>query len=75
MEGALNMEATIMNVEVFPLPIRERIHTAKVSVQENDGRIVLIPIEESLPQRKLGGLEGKVFMSDDFNAPMEEFED
>jgi len=26
-------------------------------------------------QRKLGGLEGKVWMSDDFCAPMEEFEE
>jgi hypothetical protein len=25
--------------------------------------------------RKLGGLEGKVWMSDDFNEPMEEFGD
>jgi hypothetical protein len=25
--------------------------------------------------RKLGGLEGKVWMSDDFNAPLEEFEE
>ncbi|MCL2051533.1 MAG: DUF2281 domain-containing protein [Lachnospiraceae bacterium] len=26
-------------------------------------------------KRKLGGLEGRVWMSDDFCAPMEEFED
>jgi hypothetical protein len=26
-------------------------------------------------QRKLGGLEGKVWIADDFCAPMEEFED
>jgi addiction module RelB/DinJ family antitoxin len=37
-----------------------------------------IPFEISVPPRKaakLGGWEGKVSMSDDFNAPMEEFEE
>jgi len=38
-------------------------------------------IDESGPQQQLakevkfGGLEGKVWMSDDFKAPMEEFEE
>ncbi len=37
-----------------------------------------IPFEITKPVRKnakLGGWEGKVTMSDDFNAPMEEFEE
>ena len=40
-----------------------------------------IPFEISKPEpvkknkAKIGGWEGKVFMSDDFNGPMEEFED
>ncbi|MDR2734828.1 MAG: type II toxin-antitoxin system RelB/DinJ family antitoxin [Spirochaetota bacterium] len=35
-----------------------------------------IPFEISKPSRnraKLGGWEGKIWMADDFNAPMEEF--
>ena len=37
-----------------------------------------IPFEISLPtvkQAKLGGWEGKISMSDDFNEPMEEFKE
>jgi DNA-damage-inducible protein J len=37
-----------------------------------------IPFEISAPARKsakLGGWEGKIAISDDFNAPMEEFEE
>jgi DNA-damage-inducible protein J len=39
-----------------------------------------IPFEISSPlpapnQVKFGGWEGKIFMSDDFNGPMEEFEE
>ena len=40
------MEAVIISVESFPLFVRERIHTSKVSVKEQDGRIILAPMED-----------------------------
>lgn len=41
------MEAFVINVESLPMPIREKLHTKKVSVQEHDGGIILLPIQET----------------------------
>jgi hypothetical protein len=74
------MENTIMNIEVFPLFIREKIHTSKVSVQEREGNIILVPIEdEEVEPKKLrygrGCMKGEIWMSDDFDEPLEDFKE
>lgn len=40
------MEALVLNVESLPLPIREKLNTRKVSVQERDGAVILLPVQE-----------------------------
>ncbi len=35
--------------------------------------VKLTPLAEARPARRLGGLEGKVWISDDFDAPLEDF--
>jgi prevent-host-death family protein len=35
----------------------------------------IVPLEKSLEPRKLGALEGKIWMSDDFDEPMMELWD
>ena len=35
-----------MNVETLPIPIREKFHSPKVSVQEREGGIFLFPVKE-----------------------------
>ena len=46
---------------------------------ETDRRAIQSPLEKEKSENsrkfKFGGWEGKIIMSDDFNAPMEEFED
>jgi len=41
----------------------------------DEGNIPFNVSEETDYSVKLGGWEGKIWMSDDFNAPMEEFEE
>jgi hypothetical protein len=54
------MEAIVLNVESLPSPIREKIHTPKVSVQEHDGGIFLMPMKDT--ETELWGLlsDGKL---------------
>ena len=40
------MEAFVLNTESLPLPIRENLRTAKVTVQEHNGGIFLLPVKE-----------------------------
>jgi hypothetical protein len=40
------MEAVILNTQTLPSPIRERIHTPKVSVTEQNGGLMLLPVSE-----------------------------
>jgi len=75
------MENVIMNVEVFPLFIREKIRTPMVSVKEYDGNIVLVPVDGAgqgvevsvRPPFDFGCMKGKICISDDFNEPMDDF--
>ena len=40
------MEATILNTQSLPLPIREKIHTPRVSVYGHGDGIILLPVVE-----------------------------
>jgi len=72
-----------MNVEVFPLFVRENIHTSKVSVQKRDGGIFITPIKEETEQQPkkvrygLGCMKGKMSEAADHDwfEPMEDFKD
>ena len=46
------MEALVLNVDTLPLIIREKLHSPKVSVQERDGGIMLIPIQENIAKEE-----------------------
>lgn len=69
-----------MNVEVFPLFIREKIHAPMVSVQEREDNIVLIPIKEVASQPKkprygYGCMKGKMRTPDDILEPLDDFKE
>ena len=54
------------------------IPTDRVRVKEVGGEIRLIPVQEKTkrPRSEMRGiLKGKVFMSDDFDAPLEEMKE
>ncbi|MCL1806989.1 MAG: hypothetical protein FWG31_04735 [Oscillospiraceae bacterium] len=40
------MSAIVLNTDTLPLPIRERLQSHKVSMQERDGGIILLPLRE-----------------------------
>jgi len=71
-----------MNTTAFPEILFDLITTEKVRVKEVGGEIRLMPVKDgasrevSPPKRPVsefvGLLEGKVWMSDDFDAPLEE---
>ena len=42
------MEALVLNVDSLPSIIRDKLRSPKVSVQERDGGIMLIPIKENV---------------------------
>jgi hypothetical protein len=76
------MESNVMNIEVFPLFIREKIHTPMVSVQEQDGNIILVPIKEETTQLKkprygLGCMKGRIqeAVDHDWFEPLEDFKE
>lgn len=66
---------TVMNTNTLPEPLLSLIRTEKVKVRETGGEIHLIPIQGKTkrPRSEMRGiLKGKVFMADDFDAPLEE---
>jgi hypothetical protein len=75
------MENVVMNVDVFPLFIREKIQTPTVSVQQKEGNIVLVPIDGARqadnvsvrPPFDFGCMKGKIRIPDDFNEPLDAF--
>ena len=40
------MESIIMNTDTLPLLIRERLRAPKVTIQERDGGVMLLPLQE-----------------------------
>jgi hypothetical protein len=42
----MKMEAIVLNTDTLPRPIRERLRSKKVSMQERDGGIMLLPLRE-----------------------------
>jgi len=73
--GVLHTMETVMNTNTLPEPLLSLIRTEKVKVRETGGEIHLIPIQGKTkrPRSEMRGiLKGKVFMADDFDAPLEE---
>ena len=69
---------TVMNTNTLPDFLLGIIPTEKVRVKEVGGEIRLIPVQEQTkrPRSEMRGiLKGKVFMSDDFDAPLEEMKE
>jgi hypothetical protein len=40
------MKAIVLNTNTLPPPIREKLRSEKVSMQERDGGIILLPLRE-----------------------------
>lgn len=79
------MTETVMNTKTLPEFLFGMIQTEKVSVKEVNGVIQLMPVisetvktakQEKKPFSSLRGiLRDKVWMSDDFNAPLEDMKE
>ena len=72
------MTEMVLHTSTLPEPLIRLIHTEKVKVNEVDGIISLIPIGKPTkrPRSELRGiLKGKVWMSDDFDAPLDEMKE
>ena len=72
------MTEVVMNTNTLPEFLLGKISSEKVRVKEVDGEIHLIPVGESekRPFSELKGiLKGKVWMSDDFDAPLDEMKE
>ena len=78
------MEAKVMNTEAIPLFISEKFHTSKVSVQEHERGIILVPIDEATVVKPLfdygsifGCMKGKMQGADehDWFEPLEDFKE
>jgi hypothetical protein len=60
------MQATIINTQTLPMPIREKIRSSKVSITERDGGVMLLPIEEPKDRpTKLFGMFTNIGLSSD----------
>ena len=69
---------TVMNTNTLPDFLLGIIPTDRVRVKEVGGEIRLIPVQEQTkrPFSELRGiLKGKVWMADDFDAPLEEMKE
>ena len=51
------MDTIVLNTDILPLPIREKIKTPKASMQERDGGVILLPLREG------SGLRGRASKS------------
>ena len=70
------MQQIIVSAESLSLPpfALEKFANRKVLVKEVNEGILLSPVGAK-QKIELGGWEGQIWMSDDFNEPMEEFEE
>ena len=70
------MAEIVLNTNTLPEPLLRLIDTDRVKVNKADGIVSLIPIgtpKAKRPRSELRGiLKGKVWMADDFDAPLEE---
>jgi len=69
------MTDTVTTITALPEILFSLIKTEKVRVKETSGDIRLIPIKEKVkrPRAEVRGiLRDKVWMSDDFSAPLNE---
>ncbi|MCL2035239.1 MAG: DUF2281 domain-containing protein [Oscillospiraceae bacterium] len=72
------MTEIVLNTNTLPEPLLRMIHTEKVTAREADGIISLIPVgmPKKRPRSEMRGiLKGKVWMADDFDAPLEEMKE
>ena len=79
------MTDMVLNTNILPEPLFRLIPTEKMRVKEIDGMIQLMPvkddaIKEAKPTKRprsevRGILKGKVWMSDDFDTPLEEMKE
>ena len=72
------MDEIVMNKSALPEILLKLIRTEKVRVKEVDGEIRLTPVGQATkrPFSELRGLlKDKVWMSDDFDAPLDEMKD
>lgn len=46
-----------------------------VIADDNRPAVKLVPVDSPPPNRKAGSAKGKIIMSDDFDEPLEDFED
>jgi antitoxin (DNA-binding transcriptional repressor) of toxin-antitoxin stability system len=70
------VKAAISGEEVIILLNDEGTHPNCVAFSQeigNDPAIRLIPLESVKPNRKPGSAKGLIWMSDDFDEPLEEF--
>jgi len=68
----------VLNISSLPGILLKLIRTEKVRVKEVDGEIRLTPVGQPTkrPFSELRGLlKGKVWMSDDFDAPLDEMKE
>ncbi|MDR1493812.1 MAG: hypothetical protein LBT05_13990 [Planctomycetaceae bacterium] len=40
------MKTIVLNTDTLPLPIREKLHSSQVFLQERDGGVMLLPLNE-----------------------------
>lgn len=79
------MEDLVLSVNTFPEQLHHRFRSSRVRVHEENGVVTLTPVSEqnrdnteNLEQIRLrretafGSLKGKVWMSADFDDPIEE---
>jgi prevent-host-death family protein len=56
--------------------VDEAVRGGEVVIARGNRPLVkLVPVEETLPPRRLGTAAGKVKIADDFDAPLPDFED
>lgn len=72
------MADMVMNTNTLPESIFKMIPTVKVRVKKVSDEVHLIPVAETKKRpcsEFIGLYEGKVWMADDFDAPLEEFKE
>ena len=84
-ERVPHMMETVINTNTLPDFLLGIIPTEKVHIKEIDGMIQLTPVKdearkEARPIKRpisefIGLLEGKIWMSDDFDEPLEEMKE
>ena len=63
-----------MQTKILPEPLLQLIRTDEVKVRESHGEVHLIPVKRKMSREEVFGcMRGQYDMSDDFDAPLEDF--